>query len=71
MFFFSSCLSDFASLSFSTSLVSEATLTRKNSSRLFEYMPKKESLSKRGTSFFSASCKIRWLKYIQLTSRST
>ena len=47
-----------------------AKRTRKNSSKLFENIPKKRNLSKSGTVESAASCNTRALKLSQLFSRS-
>ncbi|MNS64555.1 hypothetical protein D3C72_976890 [compost metagenome] len=49
-------------------LLSDATLTRKNSSRLFENIPRNLRRSRRGTLGSLASCMTRALKDIQLIS---
>ena len=46
-----------------------ATLTLKNSSRLFEKIPKNLILSISGTEESAASCKTLWLNDSQLISR--
>ncbi|MNY21207.1 hypothetical protein D3C86_1547380 [compost metagenome] len=58
----------FAALPSRDILLSDATLTRKNSSRLLEKMPRNLRRSKRGTLGSLASCITRALKDIQLIS---